>query len=158
MQSLYYYAAGIFDGEGSISYSKRKLSNNRICARVRVAAYNQYPEVLQCFVDLFGGKIYKNDQREKQAVFVWACGGSRAMKAMKALYPYMKEPVKRRKIEFVLERYPGLPTSRPYTDEVEAVHLAFINEFSQIKDTYNRENLPSFCSAVPGEPVPLTAV
>jgi len=92
------YAAGIIDGEGSISLGIKKakpntMSNDSWTPRISVKMNNGLP--LDLLYGLFGGSVRPVspkywDQDGKFYGFVWEISCEKAMKACKLMLPFLK--------------------------------------------------------------------
>lgn len=93
------WAAGFFDGEGSIF-----LSRNTWTIRVDVAQVD--PRPLQKLVDLFGSKVlgpYQPKTKNSKPYYRWAKCSAKAVEFMNTIRPYLV--IKQDQMDRVLNEY-----------------------------------------------------
>jgi len=85
------YAAGFFDGEGSIDISNRKEKNRiRYILQVRVGQSKEVGKQICNWLQLnFDGYIFSRD-REKNIEYLWTVTAQKAFKFLSQIYPYLK--------------------------------------------------------------------
>jgi hypothetical protein len=101
------YAAGLFDGEGSISIAvdlsrlKKKRSSPHFAAQVHIAMIDRCG--IEIFPELFGGNISYQKPRTKMrhGLYRWQASTKNASKIIKEMLPYLR--VKRPQAEILLE-------------------------------------------------------
>ena len=93
------YLAGILDGEGSISYYRRRGRRGR---DLRVCISMTDPEAIDLFAKTFGGGIVHYDipKGGHKGVYRWAASSGRAEQVLNMLSPYLQ--VKRKLADIVL--------------------------------------------------------
>lgn len=83
--ALVIWAAGFFDGEGTVGLVRTRMGGRIIDLRIRVG--QKTPEALQPFMSLWGGSIY---HRQKPTDFyIWAKGSRPALNALLEMEPYL---------------------------------------------------------------------
>jgi hypothetical protein len=131
-QIIYAYAAALMDGEGTISLMKNRSNERRT---VILEMSSTTIELLQFMKDHFGGticnKLHKIE-RYKQA-WRWKLVGPKALSALEQFVPYLLEPIKRKRAEYLIENYKA-NTSRngKYTPEMLKRRIEFEEEFFKI--------------------------
>jgi hypothetical protein len=75
------YAAGFFDGEGSITISLRKDTY----VAIEVGVSQKLPAVLNWFHTCFGGNVYQSKQYAAQ----WKIFGGKAVQFLSLIEPYL---------------------------------------------------------------------
>ena len=127
------YAAGLFDGEGSITLTKKRKSDKfrTVCVSMSSTSY----ELLQFMIDNFGGNIVKKKKykdHHKQA-WSWKLERLKAVNFIRKIYPYMIEKKKRGRSLLVLNNYEKVTTKGGrYTNEMHSKKVAFEDEFFKI--------------------------
>lgn len=103
------YAAGLFDGEGSITLLTDKRQFSR-CLRVSLASTS--PSLLIFMAQTFGGKVYQTKQRApgRKPIAEWAVNGMGAAKFIAMIAPFLREDRKRARAEMVLTELVPLMT------------------------------------------------
>lgn len=100
------YAAGLFDGEGSISLAKTNKRVRRFKISVTSTSFS-----LVNFMQQFGGNIYNVKQRDNRRIqFEWAWTGKAAAEFIKELRPYLIEQRKRARADIVADELLPLMT------------------------------------------------
>ena len=127
------YAAGLFDGEGSITLTrKRKVDKFRtVCVSISSTSY----ELLQFMIDNYGGHIIKKKKYQdhhKQA-WSWKLERVKAISFIKKIYPYMIEGKKKGRASLVIQKYKKVTTrGGKYSDEMYQRKIEFEKEFFNI--------------------------
>ena len=92
------YAAGFFDGEGSINISIQKnkpgYKNDAVEYRVQATQVTQKRDVLDGFAERWGGKVYDYDYSDRnpkrQPFSTWSLGGKgKILLFLRDVYPHM---------------------------------------------------------------------
>jgi len=123
------YAAGLFDGEGSISLVRQ--NNNRSHSRQVAVASNDY-EVLAWFQNRFGGSIVTKQPRKSthSVSYDWRLTDRRALTFLQLIRPYLLIKRKIRRIDLLLSDYVACtPRNGRYTDEMAERKQALIETF-----------------------------
>jgi hypothetical protein len=123
------YAAGLFDGEGSISLVRQK--NNRSHSPQVAVASNDY-EVLVWFQKRFGGSIVTKQPRKSthSVSYDWRLTDRRALTFLQLIRPYLVIQRKIRRIDLLLNDYVACtPRNGRYTDEMAERKQALIKTF-----------------------------
>jgi hypothetical protein len=110
------YMAGILDGEGSISLTKHiHRGKHKVSVYRYVVIYivNVYKELLEPFYKYFGGSFkYKKRVKPWRNIYCYSISGSKKPLAiLKLLYPFMRDPEKRRRTELLFKYYSVYPKS-----------------------------------------------
>lgn len=125
MEELY-YLAGLIDGEGTISLSKRH-SKERFKAPAISMSSTTY-ELVQYLKDNYGGHISKHKvyQEHHKQSWVWATYYTNAVDLCNKLSNLLREPSKKYRANFISQYYP-LVTKRngKYTDKEIETKLFF---------------------------------
>ncbi len=112
------YAAGLFDGEGSISLVRQK--NNRSHSPQVSVASNDF-EVLVWFQKRFGGSIVTKQPRKPthSVSYDWRLTDRRALAFLQLIRPYLVIERKIRRIDLLLNNYIACtPRNGRYTKEM----------------------------------------
>jgi hypothetical protein len=123
------YAAGLFDGEGSISLVRQK--NNRSHSPQVAVASNDY-EVLAWFQTRFGGSIVTKQPRKSthSVSYDWRLTDRRALLFLQLIRPYLVIERKIRRIDLLLNDYLACtPRNGRYTNEMAERKQALIETF-----------------------------
>jgi len=89
MKNKVAWAAGFFDGEGSIAICRQSKPNDHLYY-MRCEVTNTHRASLEIFQQLFGGKVYEKSQRgNRKPSFVWRASGPVAAQMLEDLYPYL---------------------------------------------------------------------
>ena len=123
------YAAGLFDGEGSISLVRQK--NNRSHSPQVAVASNDL-EVLVWFRKRFGGSIVtKRPRKSTHSVsYDWRLTDRRALTFLQLIRPYLVIERKIRRIDLLLNDYVACtPRNGRYTTEIADRKQALIETF-----------------------------
>ncbi|MDP3064178.1 MAG: LAGLIDADG family homing endonuclease [Chloroflexota bacterium] len=86
------YAAGLFDGEGSVTIN-RILTDGPAPRHNLVASIDMTdPQGIQYLADRFEGNVrwYKRQQAEWADVYAWALSGEKALSFLQAIRPYLR--------------------------------------------------------------------
>jgi hypothetical protein len=122
-------AAGLFDGESSISLVRQK--NNRSPSPQVAVASNDH-EVLAWFQERFGGSIVTKQPRKSthSVSYDWRLTDRRALAFLKLIRPYLVIKRKIRRIDLLLNDYIACtPRNGRYTKEMEERKQALIETF-----------------------------
>ena len=123
------YAAGLFDGEGSISLVRQK--NNRSHSPQVSVASNDY-EVLAWFQKRFGGSIVTKQPRKPthSVSYDWRLTDRRALTFLQLIRPYLVIERKIRRIDLLLNDYVACtPRNGRYTEEMVERKQTLIETF-----------------------------
>jgi hypothetical protein len=123
------YAAGLFDGEGSISLTRHR-SNRWPSPQVAVASTDY--EVLEWFRAHFGGNIVMKQPRASShsVSYDWRLTDRRALEFLKLIRPYLVIERKIRRIDLLLNDYlECTPRNGRYTKEMAERKQALIEAF-----------------------------
>lgn len=105
------YAAGLFDGEGSICICRNR---NRYSLLAQVTNTNPYATEL--FHELFGGSVsdYYKKLNTKKRIFHWVVQGERAGDFLAIIYPYLRMKRKQAELAFEFLEQRGRGDDRQY--------------------------------------------
>jgi hypothetical protein len=123
------YAAGLFDGEGSISLVRQ--NNNRSHSPQVAVASNDY-EVLEWLQNRFGGSIVTKQPRKSthSVSYDWRLTDRRALLFLQLIRPYLVIERKIRRIDLLLNDYVACtPRNGRYTHEMAERKQALIETF-----------------------------
>ena len=123
------YAAGLFDGEGSISLVRQK--NNRSHSP-QVAVASNDCEVLLWLQKRFGGSIVtKQPRKSTQSVsYDWRLTDRRALAFLQMVRPYLVIQRKIRRVDLLLNEYIACtPRNGRYTEEMAERKQTLIETF-----------------------------
>jgi hypothetical protein len=123
------YAAGIFDGEGSISLVRHR-DNRWPSPQVAVASNDR--EVLEWLRVLFGGSIVTKQPRlpTHSISYDWRLTDRRALAFLQLIRPYLVIERKIRRIDLLLEDYiVCTPRNGRYTPEMSKQKQALVERF-----------------------------
>jgi len=123
------YAAGLFDGEGSISLVRQK--NNRTHSPQVSVASTDY-EVVLWFQDRFDGSIVTKQPRKSNhsVSYDWRLTDRRALAFLELIRPYLVIERKIRRIDLLLNDYMACtPRNGRYTEEMAERKQALIETF-----------------------------
>lgn len=123
------YAAGLFDGEGSISLV-RQNSNRSHSPQVAVASNDC--EVLLWLQKRFGGSIVTKQPRKSthSVSYDWRLTDRRALTFLKLIRPYLVIERKIRRIDLLLSDYIACtPRNGRYTKEMAEQKQSLIETF-----------------------------
>lgn len=107
------YAAGFFDGEGSIAVIQNRTRGEKIKRGIPgkiylkyslvVAISNTAKDVLDSFSQKWGGNVYQQKKTTKQAkqCFVWRLNGKHAKPFLEDVFPFLR--VKHEHVALALE-------------------------------------------------------
>lgn len=127
------YAAALIDGEGSIGFNRPRTTAYR-CPWIEVASST--PELLAFMKERFGGNISekKVTQEGYKRQWKWDLRYDKALEIMRAILPYMREPLKRRRAEHLVYGYKHVVVRNGrYTTEQKAARTKFEEEFFSFK-------------------------
>jgi hypothetical protein len=126
------YIAGLIDGEGSVSLSRRHANERR---QLVVSIANTEAALLRFVLDRVGaGKI---TSKRIAAIHhtpssVYAVTNRQALSLLEQLYPYLRSH-KRERARLVLEKYiPATPRNGKYTPEIEDLRNALEIQFFSV--------------------------
>jgi len=101
------YMAGLFDGEGSISITRKRYGTKARTQRVwsghsvTISVANKSLEACQLFRDAFGGSINTDRRHQRGPVYHWQAAAQIGETALLSLLPYSR--IKRERILLALE-------------------------------------------------------
>jgi endonuclease/exonuclease/phosphatase (EEP) superfamily protein YafD len=129
------YLAGLVDGEGTVSMAKEKQTGLRFPT---LSVASTTTELVDWCKATFGGIRRQNRKKDlryktEKTAFSWLIGHDRAMQLMRQVLPHMKEPKKRRRIEFILQHYKAVTMRNGhYSPERFAAKMKFQDDFFAI--------------------------
>jgi hypothetical protein len=121
------YAAGLFDGEGTVTLTKMNAANQFRAPGVSLSSTTY--TLVDFMKSTFGGQIIKlkraKSQGHKQA-WHWQTYRGSAINVLEQISPYLREPEKRRRALLILEQYKVVtPRNGKYTPEQIELKEAF---------------------------------
>lgn len=126
----YPYAAGLFDGEGTVTLSKKNASSK---FRHPVLSMTSTTYELVVFMQrLFGGYISEHTKKNKKHSMAWSWKVSfkQAVDACEHLYPLLKEPEKIRRMWLIVKHFRKVTVRNGrYTDKELSKKLQFEHDF-----------------------------
>jgi hypothetical protein len=132
-ETLLAWMAGIIDGEGSICLT-RNGTKERLSPVIEVP--NTQPELVTIFKEYFGGsignkKIYKPHHTPS---LQWKLTNRGAIDTMKLLRPYMRHPLKCKRIDLIVSDYLKVtPRNGRYNQQTLSKKEAFEKAFYELK-------------------------
>lgn len=135
------WAAGFFEGEGSIDIKRRPNDNFLI----RVVAVNTVSAYLRRLSSIFGGNLYtrkdidKRARTQKRQKWSWEIGANKAYEFLKAILPYMTSEGKIEEARMAMdfqERLIGVPLTSEVLQERERL-------WGEIREIKHRDDVPT---------------
>jgi len=129
VEEILAYAAGLIDGEGTITLSRDHVAKNRIPV---ISMTSTTPELILWIQKEFGGQVrhhrtYKPHHRDSM---IWSAKYDCAIEMIRGVRPYLKEPEKVRRADLILDRYkPVTRRNGKYTELELAAKQQFESEF-----------------------------
>lgn len=136
------YAAGYFDGEGSVHIVADSRGDGRRYLRVGVASTDR--EVIEWFHSHFGGTFsvrQPGPEKNHKVSYWWATSGKVAVAFLEAIYPYLRQKKERVKIARAFQaltpgaalniRYGG-PERRTRPKALENVQVRLAEELKEL--------------------------
>lgn len=124
------YTAGFIDGEGTITLTTKRL-NSKFRIPV-VSASSTTRSILEFLQNNYGGHISKHKiyQEHHKQSWSWKINYNNAIFLLERIYPYLKEPEKRRRAKLIITDYKIVtPRNGKYTKSMEESKLQFEKEF-----------------------------
>ena len=116
------YLAGLFDGEGCVTY-KRYWSSKRknrpriyLCWRIQLEIVMTDETTIQWCCDNFGGRCIEKPRKEYKMQYRWRRGFKDAYEIANAIYPYAK--TKKKALKDIIDHYDHKETNRKNEDVV----------------------------------------
>ena len=115
------YAAGLFDGEGSVTLT----SQGNPTKRLAVTLFSTTPVLLEFMKENFGGNIYKIKSRGKNSkpIQQWQMTGKKAGYFLREIQPYLKEPSKSTRARLVVDKLLPIIEDRNHPSRVNRVKI-----------------------------------
>lgn len=124
------YAAGLFDGEGTVTLTRNKANEQR---SPTVSLSSTTYELVQFMKDTFGGRIVTLTRTKKQGhkqAWHWQTSYSKAIEVLIQIRPYLREPEKTRRADMIINDYRDVVSKNgKYSQELLDKRLAFETEF-----------------------------
>ena len=124
------YAAGLIDGEGTISLMKTRTSDTYRSPTVSISSTTI--EMLEFMKSHFGGSIvnHKTYQEHHKPTFNWVVKYDRAIEVIKHVYSYLLEPRKKARANYILLHYKKLTKRNgKYTNRNHKAKMLFEKGF-----------------------------
>lgn len=124
------YSAGLFDGEGTVTLlrtSKKHLYRFPI-ASLTSTTY----EFITFLQNTFGGYIVnqKTYKSHHKRAWIWTCSSNTALSFLSQIFPYLKDPEKKRRTNLLLTMYKSLtPANGQYTEAMKIAKNQFEIDF-----------------------------
>jgi hypothetical protein len=135
------YAAGFFDGEGSIGvYSYRKDQTNNGGGKygsMSISISQRKRETLDWLVDRFGGSVYLNGTHKPNPIYQWRLNAKQGADFLRAILPWLRD--KRDQAELALKFAETVRVNpvdgihSPLTNEEKEARLEIIEELKRMK-------------------------
>lgn len=123
------YAAGLIDGEGTISLSR--LHRNTERAPVVSFASTSF-ELISFFRQTYGGSVVTKKVYSNRHTQSWECrlANNAALEFLRLVYPHMRHAIKRRRAKLLLEEYKLVtPRNGKYTTTLRRKKREFERRF-----------------------------
>lgn len=128
------YAAGLFDGEGTVTLGRG--SNPKAFRRIQLSVSSTDQCLCEVFLELFGfghiqTKTHRLPDKWSQA-YEYRVTGVKALEALSIIYPYVRCPKKKSRIELLVSKYFSVTKRNgKYSEkELEAKHQFELDFFS----------------------------
>jgi hypothetical protein len=125
-----HYLAGLFDGEGTITLTKRKSTD---LYRYPTLSLTSTTKVLcELMQQAFGGWIVtkKNYKDHHKPAWSWHTNGDKAVNGCAALVEYINEPQKKARMMLVVDLYKSVtPRNGKYSDQAKLCKEQFEKKF-----------------------------
>lgn len=119
------YAAGFFDGEGSVNVAYRYTKHSTWHHWLDITVGQKHPRVLEWLCDVWGGSIHKTGSKGYQG-YVWSISTREAARFVSDILPFARE--KEQQLILASE-FSGLmhpqPGGPPLSDDEVAVRHAY---------------------------------
>jgi len=92
------YAAGLFDGDGTVTMSKRSKASKARGYQITAAIYNTEETLMKMLVKEFGGFIYRPPRKN---VFNWIIGSKQVRLFLERIIPFLI--IKKQRVELALQ-------------------------------------------------------
>ena len=125
------YAAGLFDGEGSVLLSKGKHFRHP-----RVSVTSTTIELLLFLKKYYGGciSVQKQYNNKNKPSWIWTLSRKNCINFLRKIFPYMKCLKKRGRTKHILTKYERLVKFRGrYTDKEIKIKEEFERKFYLLK-------------------------
>ena len=136
------YAAGLFDGEGSVmltrihkrdKFRRPTVSVANTSRSLLVSVANTSRSLLEFLKITYGGWISEKKKRKKanhSKSWHWKLTQRQAIEFLRCIVPYLREPEKLRRTSLIINGYVGFTNNGGhYTEDTEKAKLALEAEF-----------------------------
>lgn len=125
------YLAGLFDGEGCIGlYNTRSRNDSRnVNYQLLMRVTQKSPLAVEVFLEVFGGQIYTLTNvgpTKPGPYFTWRVTDKKAVAALKALQPYLREKLEQCKLAL---EFADVRAKRKRGTKLTDVELAVRDEY-----------------------------
>ena len=130
MEVRFPYAAGLIDGEGTITLSRLHASDRFRAPAVSISSTSR--ELLLYMQENFGGLIitHKTYQKHHKAHWSWRMKQHAAIEFLRSIAPFLIEKEKRRRAILIIEEYTSVtPRNGRYSDDLLRRKTAFEENF-----------------------------
>lgn len=124
------YAAGLFDGEGTVTLGRTHANKRRYPV---ISLTSTTKELVDIMKELFGGsirarKIPKNPKHNQ--AWIWELTNDSAIEVLCKILPHLREPEKIRRADLIVRKYKLVtPRTGKYSEETNIAKLEFEKEF-----------------------------
>jgi len=120
METLKAYFAGLFDGEGCIVVTKKRIASGREYFYIQVTIDLTYRPTLNLLHFCYGGAVYDNPERalkhpEWSDIYKWAVNSKDAYKFLKEMQPYCT--VKKLEVAAAIDFFEAMAAHSEYHGE-----------------------------------------
>jgi hypothetical protein len=123
------YAAGLIDGEGTITLSRDHPQKRRFPV---VSVTSTTPELLEPLFAEYGGhvRVHRTYSERHSDSFIWSVRYDRAIRMLQRIRPYLRVHEKQRRTDLILCCYKRLtPRNGKYTADQLCARLDFEHDF-----------------------------
>jgi hypothetical protein len=123
------YAAGLVDGEGTITLSRNHRGKMR-CPVISMTSTTR--EMLQFMQERYGGsiRVQRTYGENHSTAYIWSAQYNRAIDTLQRIRPYLLVPEKIRRADLILQTYKSVtPRNGKYDAKTAIARHAFELEF-----------------------------
>lgn len=121
------YAAGLIDGEGTITLMRKRVRERR---SPMVSVSSTTLELLEFMKYTFGGHIIALRKTKHKQAWHWQVSHDVAISVIEQVYQYLREPEKKRRAQLIITEYKNVtPRNGKYTPELNVAREMFEAEF-----------------------------
>jgi hypothetical protein len=130
VEELDAYAAGLIDGEGTITLSRNNRSDEYRAPVVSMTSTTR--ELVDVLQHRYGGSVRRHRTYKPQHAdsYIWSVRHDRALEMVACIAPYLRVPTKIHRARLLLDVYKAVtPRNGKYSDDARKVKLAFEYSF-----------------------------